>query len=129
MRIVCSWCQTHLREKPPLSDPAVSHGICPPCAREVRRSAGISSLGLRPIDFSVPARVEIGDPAAAVPAEAQAAAGAAAVERAARARRLARGDSEGQPAGARAAPWFQRLGAPLAAPDSGAVVHPRGDRP
>jgi hypothetical protein len=31
MVTVCAWCQRYMGSKEPLSDPAVSHGICGPC--------------------------------------------------------------------------------------------------
>jgi hypothetical protein len=65
MIIRCAWCSRHLGEKPPLSDPTVSDGICGLCEADVRRAAGIPTLGPRPIDFSVPVRREAEAPGAA----------------------------------------------------------------
>jgi len=31
MKIVCAWCRKDLDEKPPLTNPAVSHGMCSAC--------------------------------------------------------------------------------------------------
>jgi len=31
MVTVCAWCQRYMGSKEPFANPAVSHGICPPC--------------------------------------------------------------------------------------------------
>ena len=36
MRIICAWCKKFLREKEPLYDKSISHGICEKCYIEVR---------------------------------------------------------------------------------------------
>ena len=36
MRIICAWCKEFLREKEPLYDKSISHGICEKCYIEVR---------------------------------------------------------------------------------------------
>ena len=33
MKVVCSWCKTHMSDKAPFEDNSVSHGMCPGCAK------------------------------------------------------------------------------------------------
>ena len=36
MKVMCSWCGEKIREKEPLEDRRVTHGICPVCTVGVR---------------------------------------------------------------------------------------------
>lgn len=37
MRVQCAWCKKWGPDKAPLSDPSVSHGICPKCAKDFEK--------------------------------------------------------------------------------------------
>jgi len=36
MRVICSWCRKSIREKEPLGDKSVSHGICEECSKKIK---------------------------------------------------------------------------------------------
>jgi hypothetical protein len=36
MRIICGWCRTFIKEKIPIDDGKLSHGICKKCADKLR---------------------------------------------------------------------------------------------
>lgn len=45
MTTICAWCQRVLKkDEPPLTYGLVSHGICCPCADQVKRELEISKL-------------------------------------------------------------------------------------
>jgi PAS domain-containing protein len=45
MNVVCAYCQLHIREKEPLADESISHGICEPCEQHLRQQLDGLSLG------------------------------------------------------------------------------------
>ncbi|HXG31634.1 MAG TPA: hypothetical protein VNK81_08305 [Thermodesulfobacteriota bacterium] len=36
MRVICSWCGKSIKEKEPLGDKSVSHGICEGCSKKIK---------------------------------------------------------------------------------------------
>jgi hypothetical protein len=36
MHVVCSWCGKYVREKEPLEDESISHGICKECCKKAK---------------------------------------------------------------------------------------------
>ena len=61
MKVVCSYCEAHLRDKEPLDDPSVSHGMCAPCLDHFRRQWRGLSLSEYLDAFTCPVVVFDGD--------------------------------------------------------------------
>jgi hypothetical protein len=42
MIIICAWCKGEMGEKNPIQDERITHGICKPCADELRKKYKMS---------------------------------------------------------------------------------------
>jgi PAS domain-containing protein len=57
VKLVCSYCRTHLGDKPPLDDERVTHGMCPECDEHFHRQWSGLKLGEYLDAFDVPVAV------------------------------------------------------------------------
>ena len=44
MILICAWCKNVLGEKEPLDNKDITHGICKPCAADLKMKYGMSEI-------------------------------------------------------------------------------------
>ncbi len=61
MKVVCSYCQSHINDKAPLDDERISHGMCPACEEHFGQQLDGLSLGAYLDNFPHPVIAVDGD--------------------------------------------------------------------